>query len=128
MKKWIFIVAGMAGLGVTLIRTFAGGAMDLDPLLSALGENNLSGVVLINWYALNAILGILSLSLLWASRLSRSSQMVIGVISTLTFGSVGLIFMTVTAIETGSPFTYPPFLPLGLTTLLCAAAAWRART
>ena len=127
MKNWIFIVAGLAALAVTLLRTFAGGATDLAPLLSALEGNSLSGVVLINWHALNVILGVLSLSLLGASRMSRASQMVIGVISALSFGAVWLIFMTVTAIETGSPFTFPPFIPLGVTTFLCAAAAWSVR-
>ena len=127
MKNWIFIVAGLAALGVTLLRTFAGGAADLAPLLAALEGNSLSGVVLINWHALNVILGVLSLSLLWASRLSRSSQVVIAAMSTLSFGAVWLIFMTVTAIKTGSPFTFPPFIPLGITTFLCAAAAWSAR-
>ena len=50
MKNWLFVVAGLAALGVTLIRTFAGGSADLDPLLAALGDNSLKGVVIINWY------------------------------------------------------------------------------
>lgn len=127
MKNWLFVVAGLAALGVTLIRTFAGGSADLDPLLAALGDNSLKGVVIINWYGLNAIFAILSVALLLASRLSRESRLVIGTISALVFGAICLIFMTVTAMETGSPFTFPPFIPLGIASALSAAAAWSAR-
>ncbi|NQY98515.1 MAG: hypothetical protein HRT82_15290 [Henriciella sp.] len=127
MKNWLFVVAGLAALGVTLIRTFAGGGADLAPLLAALGDNGLKGVVIINWYGLNAIFAILSIALLWASRLSRESQLAIGTISALVFGAICLIFMTVTAMETGSPFTFPPFIPLGIASGLSAAAAWSAR-
>ena len=128
MKNWLFILAGLAGLAVTLIRALAGGAVDLEPILAALEGNSLRGVVIINWHAVTALLAILSIALLIASRLSQPSKVVIGVIGALSFGAVCVTFMYVTAIETGSPFTFPPFIPLGIASGLSAAAAWFSRT
>lgn len=121
------MLAGLAALGVTFIRAIAGGATDFEPLLATLDGNDLRGVVIINWHALTIIFGILSLSLFTAVRLSSASRVVIGSISALAFGAVCVLFMVVTAMETGSPFTYPPFILLGVVSLLSAAAAWSAR-
>ncbi|MEO1360997.1 MAG: hypothetical protein AAFU81_11715, partial [Pseudomonadota bacterium] len=127
MQTWLFVLAGFVATAVTLLRTFAGGAIDLEPLLAALGDNSLKGVVLINWHALNAIFAVLSIAPLLAARLSNPRRVVIGVLSALVFGITCVIFMTVTALETGSPFTYPPFIPLGLASGLSATAAWMSR-
>ena len=127
MKNGLFILAGVAALGVTLIRAFAGGSIDLEPLLAALGDNSLKGVVIINWHAMTTIFAILSAALLLSPRLPKSSRVTIGALSALVFGVTCAIFMTVTAIETGSPFTYPPFIPLAIASGLSAAAAWVSR-
>ena len=127
MNTWLFVLAGLAALAVTLIRTFVGTAVDLEPLLAALDGNSFRGVVIINWYALNATFAILSIALFLASRLSLPVRVAIGAISSFVFGAVCVIFMAVTAMETGSPFTYPPFIPLAITSALSAAAAWSAR-
>ena len=54
MKHWLFILAGLAALAVTLIRAILGAAVDLTPLLAALDGNSLRGVVIINWHAMTA--------------------------------------------------------------------------
>ncbi|MEM6558080.1 MAG: hypothetical protein AAF642_19485 [Pseudomonadota bacterium] len=127
MKHWLFILAGLAALAVTLIRAILGAAVDLTPLLAALEGNSLRGVVIINWHAMTAIFAIIGVALLLASRLSSAAQIAIGSIGASVFGVVCVTFMTVTAMETGSPFTYPPFIPLGIASGLSAAAAWFAR-
>ncbi len=122
---WPHILAGLAALGVAAIRTLAGAANDLAPILAALDGNPLSAVVLINWYALNAILGVLGAALLLAPRLSRPARRAIAALATLAFGLLTALFMGFTWARTGSPFTFPPWIPLALTTALCAHAARR---
>ena len=123
---WPFILAGVAGLAVALIRTILGGEGDLAPLAEALADNPLLPVVYINWYALSTIMAVMGAALLVAVRLSRPARQAIAVLAALCFGAVGLWFMGITWSATGSPFTFFPWMPLSLTTLLCALAAWKA--
>jgi hypothetical protein len=46
-------------------------------------------------------------------------------LATFAFAAVALLFMGFTWAETGSPFTFAPWIPLTLTTALCGYAAWR---
>ncbi len=123
MKTTLFILAGLGATAVTLIRAIRGGAGDLAILLEALGDHPIRGVVLINWHVLTAVFAFLAISLLVAPKLPRQAAILAGILSTLVFGTTAITFLTVSAQQTGSPFTWFPWIPLGLTALLCAGAA-----
>lgn len=124
--RGLFLAAGLSAMAVTLIRGIAGGRSDLAAVQAALVDANLTGVVLVNWHALTAIFALLSLALLLASRRSRGAACAVGLIAGLAFGATALVFMAVSARQTGSPFTWFPWIPLGLTSAVSFAAAVRA--
>ncbi|KAA9130891.1 hypothetical protein F3N42_11050 [Marinihelvus fidelis] len=126
MKRLLFILAGLAALAVTLIRGIAGGEGDLALLLAALEGNPIRGVVIINWHALTAVFGLLAVALFFSAWLSRPVGVIVGLLAAGTFGTTCALFMAVAAAETGSPFTYFPYIPLGITATLSFLAALSA--
>ncbi len=126
MNRFLFILAGLAALAVTLIRAIAGGAGDLAILLSALEGNAIRGVVIINWHALTAVFGLLAVGLLFSAWLPRPAGVMVGLLAAGAFGTTCGLFMAVAAAETGSPFTYFPYIPLGVTAVLSLLAAMTA--
>ena len=125
-SRWPFILAGIAALGVAAARTVLGGRNDLPWLVEGLARPPMAAVIYINWHALNVTFATLGVALLVATALHRSAGKAIGTIAAIVFGSTCALFLYYTHQATGSPFTFFPWIPLGLTALLSAFAAWRA--
>lgn len=123
--RWLFVVAGLAAALVTLMRAIFGGGSDLAALERELAGNDIIGIVRVNWHALNAIFASFAVALLVAARAPRAAARAIGVLAAIAFGATGIVLMVVSAQQTGTPFTHYPYIPLGITALLAAAAAWR---
>lgn len=124
--RWPFVLAALAATAVTVIRAVLGGAGDLALLDDALAGNDVAGVVHINWHALTAIFASLSIGLFVSTRAPRDAARAIGILAGLAFGATCVAFLIVSARVTGSPFTYFPWIPLGITALLSFFAAARA--
>lgn len=124
-RRWPFLLAGLAASAVTLARTIGGGQVDLPRIVERMEGDPIVAVVYINWHALSMVFAALALALFAAIRLPRSAARTVGVLATVVFGATCLLFMYHTHIATGSPFTFFPWLPLSVTALLCALAAWR---
>lgn len=125
-RRWPFLLAGLGALGVAVARTIFGGRNDLPLLVSNLERPAMAAVIYINWYALNITFAALGLAMFAATRLERSAARAIGTIAAIVFGATCILFMYFTHQATGSPFTFFPWIPLALTALLSAIAAWRA--
>lgn len=125
-SRWPLILAGLAALGVAAARTILGGRNDLPLLVEGPERPAMAAVIYINWYALNVSFAALGVALLVATALQRSAARAIGTIAAVVFGSTCTLFLYYTHQATGSPFTFFPWIPLGLTALLSAFAAWRA--
>ena len=125
-SRWPLLLAGLAALGVAAARTILGGTNDLPFLLEGLERPGMAALFYINWYALNVTFATLGVALLVATVLHRAAARAIGTIAAIVFGSTCILFMYYTHQATGSPFTFFPWIPLGLTALLSAFAAWRA--
>ena len=124
--RWPLILAGLAALGVAAARAYFGGTNDLPWLVEGLQRPAMAAVIYINWHALNVAFATLGVALLVATTLHRSAARAIGTIAAIVFGATCILFMYYTHQATGSPFTFFPWIPLGLTALLSAFAAWRA--
>ena len=125
-SRWPLLLAGLAALGVAAARTILGGTNDLPLLVSGLERPAMAAVIYINWYALNVAFATLGVALLVASALHRSTARAIAIIAAIVFAATCALFLYFTNQATGSPFTFFPWIPLGLTALLSAFAAWRA--
>ncbi|MGI8706577.1 MAG: hypothetical protein ACR2JJ_12460 [Sphingomicrobium sp.] len=125
LVRWPFVLAGLGALGVALARTILGGRNDLPLLVSNLERPAMAAVIYINWYALNLAYATLGVALLVGTVLHRSAARTIGVVAAIIFGAACALFMYFVLQTTGSPFTFFPWIPLALTALLSAFAAWR---
>jgi len=125
-RRWPFLLAGLSASVVTLVRSIGGGQGDLPRIVELLDGAAIATVVYINWYALSASFAVLAITLFAAIRLPRAAARLAGALAAVVFGSTCLLFMHHSQVATGSPFTFFPWLPLGLTAVLSAFAAWRA--
>ena len=125
-RRWPFPLAAVAALLVAMARTLLGGRNDLPRLVEGLAHPPMAAVIYINWHALNITFATLGVALLVATTLHRSAARAIGTIAAIVFGSTCALFLYYTHQTTGSPFTFFPWIPLALTALLSAFAAWRA--
>lgn len=125
-RRWPFLLAGLGAIGVAIARTIFGGRNDLPLLVSNLERPAMAAVIYINWYALNVAFATLGLALLFAARMPAVAARAIAIIAAIVFGATAALFLYYTHQATGSPFTFFPWIPLTLTALLSAIAAWRA--
>ena len=125
-RRWPFLLAGLGAIGVAIARTIFGGRNDLPLLVSNLERPAMAAVIYINWYALNITFATLGLAMFAATRLPASAARAIGTIAAIVFGATCVLFMYFVHQGTGSPFTFFPWIPLALTALFAAFAAWRA--
>lgn len=125
-RRWPFLLAGLSAIGVAIARTIFGGRNDLPLLVSNLERPAMAAVIYINWYALNVTFATLGLAMFAATRLPASAARAIGSIAAIVFGATAALFMYFVHQATGSPFTFFPWIPLALTALFAALAAWRA--
>lgn len=86
----------------------------------------MAAVIYISWYALNVTFAALGLALLVATTLHRSASQAIATLAAIVFASTCALFLYYTHQATGSPFTFFPWIPIGLAAGLAAFAAWRA--
>ena len=126
LARWPFLLASLVAVTVALLRTILGGRNDLPLLVEGLERPAMAAVIYINWHALNVTFATLAMALFAATLLPRAAAQAIGIIAAIIFGATALLFMYYVNQGTGSPFTFFPWIPLTLTTLLCAFAAWRA--
>lgn len=126
LVRWPFLLAALAAFAVALLRTILGGRNDLPLLIEGAVRPGMAAVISINWHTLNVTFATLALALFAATFLHRSAAQAIGVIAAIIFGATCALFMYYTDQVTGSPFTFFAWLPLALTALLSAFAAWRA--
>ena len=125
-SRWPLLLAGIAALGVAAARTIFGGRYDLPLLVEGLERPAMAAVIYINWYALNVTFAALGVALLVATTQHRSAARAIATLAAIVFASTCALFLYYTHQATGSPFTFYPWIPLGLTAALSAFAAWRA--
>ena len=124
-SRWPFALAGLAALGVAAARTILGGRYDLPLLVGGLERPAMAAVIYINWYALNIAFATLGLALLFATRMHAAAGRAVAIVAAMIFGATTILFLYFTNQATGSPFTFFPWIPLAVTTVLCALAAWR---
>ena len=124
--RWFFILSGVCASYVAAVRVFAGFEGALPTLLSELSGTGLQGLVIVMWHVLSIVFGILALGLFLSLRLPRAAASAIASITAAVFGSACAAFLIVSYRDTGSLFAYYPALPLGITAILAAAAAFAA--
>lgn len=110
-NRWSFLVAGLAALSVAVFWLLA---LE-DSAIWMFGRN--AGL------AIYIPLGVL---LLVSTLLPRSTARFIGGVAAIVFGAIGTVFMYHVFVATGSPFTFPQWIPPILTAFLAAFASVRA--
>ncbi len=109
--RWPFLVAGLAALAVAATWS---PALE-DPEIWMFNRN--AGL------ATYAVLGVL---LLVSTTVQRTAARLIAGVAAITFGASGAVFMYHAFLATGSPFTFPHWVPLSLAAFLAAFASVRA--
>lgn len=120
------LVAGLAGIAVTLARAVLGGLNEYTHIAAEIVEPRVAATLTVGWHALTAAFFVAAVALLIGSRLESAAARMCGFIAAAIYGSTALLFLFVGATQLGNAFEMFQWMPLSLSAMFALVAAVRA--
>lgn len=124
-RAW-HLLAGLAGIGVTVVRAVLGGMNEYTHIASEIIEPRVAATLTVGWHALTVALLVAAVALLVGSRLERPAARLSGFLAAAIYGSTAALFLVVGAFNLGNAFAMFQWIPLSVAAMLALAAAMRA--
>lgn len=120
------VVAGLAGIGVTVARSILGGLNEYTHIASEIIEPRVAATLTVGWHALTAAFLVAAIALLVGSRLESAAARITGFVAAAIYGSTAVLFLVIGATQLGNAFAMFQWIPVGISAMLALVAALRA--